>query len=58
MTYGRDRLMMVASPEQVAEKIHAAWARGADVVYVPWFWRVIMTMVKLMPERILKRLDL
>jgi short-subunit dehydrogenase len=57
MTWGRDGLLLQASPEQAAEKIYAAWRRGAEVVYVPGFWRPIMAAIKLVPERFFKRLS-
>jgi decaprenylphospho-beta-D-erythro-pentofuranosid-2-ulose 2-reductase len=54
MTWGRDSLLVVA-PEAAARSIHAAWRRGADVVYVPWFWRPIMATIRMIPERLFKR---
>jgi hypothetical protein len=27
-------------------------------VYVPWFWQLIMAAIKLIPERIFKRMNL
>lgn len=57
MTWGRDGLILTASPEQAAGKIYAAYQRGAEVAYVPRFWRPIMAAIKLVPERIFKRLS-
>lgn len=54
MTWGRDSRLVVA-PEAAADKIIAAWRRRAEVVYVPWFWRPIMGVVRMIPERIFKR---
>jgi len=54
MTWGRNSLLVVA-PEAAARSIHAAWRRGADVVYVPWFWRPIMAAIRMIPERLFKR---
>jgi short-subunit dehydrogenase len=56
MTYGRPGLFLLASPESVAKGIFKAIASGKDVVYLPWFWRFIMLMVKSIPEAIFKRL--
>jgi short-subunit dehydrogenase len=56
MTYGRPGLFLVASPESVAKGIFRAIAKGKDVVYLPWFWRLIMLIVQSIPEVILKRL--
>lgn len=54
MTWGRDSMLVVA-PEAAADSIYAAWQRKADVVFVPWFWRPIMGIVRMIPERIFKR---
>lgn len=56
MTYGRQGLFLVASPETVAKGIFRAIAKGKDVVYLPWFWRLIMLMVRCIPETVFKRL--
>lgn len=49
---------LFAKPEAVAKGIHKALTRGADVVYLPGFWRWIMTAVKAVPEVLFKRLKL
>jgi len=56
MTYGRSGLFLVASPEKVAKGIYRAIVKGEAVVYVPWFWRPIMLLVRSIPEAIFKRL--
>jgi short-subunit dehydrogenase len=56
MTYGRSGLFLVASPESVAKDIFRAIVKGKDVVYLPWFWRPIMLVVRSIPEGIFKRL--
>jgi short-subunit dehydrogenase len=47
-----------ASAEQVGDGIVAAMARGRDVAYLPGFWRLIMLVIRLVPESIFKRLSL
>ena len=47
-----------ARPEQVAEDIVRALQGGFGVVYTPWFWRWIMTIIRLVPERIFVRMKL
>jgi decaprenylphospho-beta-D-erythro-pentofuranosid-2-ulose 2-reductase len=47
-----------ASPERVADDIVRALDRGTPVVYTPWFWRWIMTIIVLIPERVFVRLTL
>lgn len=49
---------LVATPEQVAADIYAAYRRGRDFLYTRWFWKWIMLIIKMMPERIFKRLSL
>ena len=48
--------LLTAQPDEVAEAILRAVRRRQDVVYVKPIWRVIMTMIGLLPERIFKML--
>jgi decaprenylphospho-beta-D-erythro-pentofuranosid-2-ulose 2-reductase len=47
-----------ATPAAVGEKIHAGIARRRDVLYVPGFWRLIMFVIRSVPEFLFKRLKL
>ncbi len=58
MTYGLPGLFLVASPQTIGERIVAALGKSADVVYLPWFWRYIMLIIKHIPEFIFKRMKL
>jgi decaprenylphospho-beta-D-erythro-pentofuranosid-2-ulose 2-reductase len=58
MTYGLPGMFLVAPPERVGEAVARAVDRGRDVVYVPWFWRWVMLVIRLLPERVFKRLRL
>jgi decaprenylphospho-beta-D-erythro-pentofuranosid-2-ulose 2-reductase len=58
MTYGRPGLFLLASPESVAKGIFRAIVKGKSVVYLPWFWRPIMLIVRSIPETIFKRLKM
>lgn len=49
---------LTATPERVAQNITSAVERGAAVLYTPWFWRIIMLIIRQIPEVIFKRLDL
>lgn len=49
---------LVASPEHIARDINRAMHKRTDVLYTPWFWRVIMGVLRTLPERIFKRLKL
>jgi decaprenylphospho-beta-D-erythro-pentofuranosid-2-ulose 2-reductase len=58
MTYGLPGLFLVVSPEYAARKIVAAPRRPGDIRYVPWFWRPVMLIIRLIPEFLFKRLRL
>jgi len=45
-------------PEVIARGIVRAVERRRNVVYLPWFWRPIMAIIKAIPEPIFKRLKL
>lgn len=49
---------LIARREAVAESILQAMENKQDVLYVPWFWRFIMFVIRSIPERIFKRLSL
>jgi decaprenylphospho-beta-D-erythro-pentofuranosid-2-ulose 2-reductase len=58
MTAEFEKGLLWAQPEQIASGILKAVERGADVVYLPGYWRYIMLIIKLIPERLFKRLSL
>lgn len=58
MTAGFAKSPMWADAGSVGRGIHRALCRGNDVVYLPWFWRPIMWLIRLVPERLFKRLRL
>lgn len=47
-----------ATPEAVATGIVRAIDKKRDVVYLPGFWRLIMLIIRHIPERIFKRLKI
>jgi decaprenylphospho-beta-D-erythro-pentofuranosid-2-ulose 2-reductase len=49
---------LFATPPQVARGILKAVERRSDVAYVPQFWWPIMSIIKAVPERIFKGLNL
>ncbi len=49
---------IVAKPEKVARDIARAIRRRKNVLYTPWFWRIIMTIVCSVPERVFKRMKM
>jgi decaprenylphospho-beta-D-erythro-pentofuranosid-2-ulose 2-reductase len=56
MIFGKPKLPLVTSPHAVARDIYRAVESRKDVVYVPWFWRLIMALVGAVPERLFKKL--
>jgi short-subunit dehydrogenase len=58
MTYGLDKLPLLVQPEAVAAACLKAAQQGAEQVYVPVPWRLIMAVIRAIPERIFKRLSI
>lgn len=58
MTWGLPGLFLVAAPERVGELAVRAILAGKPVVYLPWFWRWIMLIIRAIPERVFQRLKL
>lgn len=58
MTSSLPKNPLFASPEAVGRGVYMAIQKKKDVVYLPWFWRGIMTAVCMIPERIFKRLKI
>lgn len=49
---------LTAQPDEVAEDIFRAVKKEKDVIYTKWFWRYIMALIRLLPEKLFKRLRL
>jgi short-subunit dehydrogenase len=59
MTSGLAQGKLFADPADVAEDICRALERQRkDVLYTPFYWRYVMALIKLIPERIFKRLSI
>ena len=58
MTYGKRGLFLVASPEQVARRAWQTLRRPSGIYYVPRFWRIILLIIRFIPESLFKRLKL
>ena len=50
--------LLTAQPELVADTVFKAVANKKNVVYVKWFWRWIMLIIKSIPEFMFKKLKL
>lgn len=50
--------LLTARPEEVARAVLAAERRGRDCIYVRPVWRLIMAVIRLIPEPLFKRMRL
>ena len=58
MTASLKKGPLLAQPAKVGKGIYKAMKKGKDIIYLPWFWRPIMLIVRSIPESIFKRLSL
>lgn len=58
MTAHLPRSPLFAQPSQVAIHIVRAIEKRKDVVYVPPFWRLIMLIVRAIPRRVFKKMNM
>jgi decaprenylphospho-beta-D-erythro-pentofuranosid-2-ulose 2-reductase len=50
--------MLTAKPEEVADAVYSAVANKKNIVFVKWYWRYIMMIIKNIPEFIFKKMKL
>jgi decaprenylphospho-beta-D-erythro-pentofuranosid-2-ulose 2-reductase len=50
--------LLTATPDQVATSVYSAITKKKNLVYVKWFWRWIMLIIKSIPEFMFKKLKL
>ena len=58
MTWGLPRLPFPATPEAFARATLDHVKRGREIAYVPGIWRLIMLIIRHIPERLFKRTDI
>jgi len=58
MTTHIQKNALFASPVIVGQRIFRAIQHKEDVLYVPWWWSPIMRIIRLIPERMFKKLSL
>jgi len=58
MTANFKKGLLWVKPEVVGRGIAGAIKRKKSVVYLPWFWRFIMLVIRLIPETVFKRMKL
>ena len=57
MVAGQDLLLPVADPGDVADRVVDGLDRDSCFVYEPRWWRVVVTVLKLLPWSVYRRLD-
>ena len=57
MTWGLPGLFLVASPQSVAAAAMRAALRGRAEIYHPFFWRLILLVIRHIPRAVMKRLS-
>ncbi|MGI9388532.1 MAG: SDR family NAD(P)-dependent oxidoreductase [Boseongicola sp.] len=58
MTWGMDKLPFLAQPEKVVGDIFRAVDKKKDIIYTPFIWWPVMTIIRAIPERIFKKLQI
>lgn len=58
MTQGMDKLPLLLPAEDAARRIVRAAEGGADVVYVPGAWAIIMAVIRAVPSAVFRRLNI
>ena len=58
MTWGMEKLPFLAPPEKIVQDIFRAADRKKDVIYTPFIWWPVMTVIRAIPERIFKKMDI
>ncbi|MFZ1985359.1 MAG: SDR family oxidoreductase [Desulfatitalea sp.] len=50
--------LLVAPPGRVSKEIQSAIKKGKDTIYTPWFWCLIMGLIRFLPTALFKRMRL
>lgn len=50
--------LLTAQPKEVAEAIYAAIRKQRNVIYVRPIWRLVMTVIKIIPEGVFKKMKI
>ena len=58
MTWGLPGLFLVSSPEACAAAAMRAASRGRAEIYHPFFWRILMLIIRHIPAAVMKRLNI
>jgi short-subunit dehydrogenase len=55
MTAGFAKGALWSGPDAIAAAIRRAAERGGPVIYAPWWWRLVMLIIRLMPSWLMHR---
>ena len=58
MTAGLKMGLLASTPEKVADDVHTAIRKGKDILYTPGRWWLVMFIIRHIPERIFKKLNI
>lgn len=58
MTWGKSGLPLMAAPEPVARSVYRTLQKRSGIYYIPPVWRLVMTIIRWIPETIFKKLKL
>jgi short-subunit dehydrogenase len=58
MTAALPKHFLFAPAQNVGQGIYYAMVKGRNVVYLPWFWRWIMMIIRAIPEALFKKIHL
>lgn len=58
MSWGVEGMFLVAAPADAAEAIWKAAEKRRNEIYVPFFWRYIMLVIRNIPEAIFKKMSI
>lgn len=58
MTANMPKSPLFSKPSVVGKGIYKAMIKGKDIAYIPGYWRIIMLIIKSIPEKIFKKLSL
>ena len=58
MTAGIKKNILFAKPEKAAKDVYNAICNHKEILYTPRYWRLIMWIVRLIPEKIFKKMTI
>ena len=58
MTAALKKGLLFANPRSVGQGIYQGMKKRKEVVYLPWYWRPIMFMIRRIPEPVFKKLSM